>query len=305
MDAKAQEVFIKNNIDVDIKTGLNEEELIELIPNYNALLVRSATKVTSKIISAGNNLKVIGRAGSGVDNIDLESAKKNNIIVMNTPGANSNATAEHTLALILSILRKIPLSNKSTHEGKWEKKSIKGNELSKKVIGLVGLGNVSLRLIELLEGFNVKILIYSNSFEKRKISLSNISNVSNLSLNELLSESDILSFHCKSSMDGIPFINSNELKKMKKTAYIINTSRGNIINENDLNEALNNNLLAGAALDVFSKEPAVKNILFKNPKVILTPHIAASTFEAQIKVAEMIALQVCDYLVNNKIVNTV
>ena len=302
MSKVAEKIFEENAINVDIKIGLNEDELIKIIPYYNALIVRSSTKVTKKIIEAGKQLKVIGRAGAGVDNIDIESAKKNNIIVMNTPGGNSNATAEHTLALILSLLRKIPFSNNSTHEGKWEKKIIKGNELSHKTIGIVGFGNVSSRLIELLNGFNVKILISSKSFNNRKI---NYTNVSYTSFNDLLSKSDIISFHCNSNADGTPLINSNQLKKMKNTCYLINTSRGNIINENDLNDALNKNVIAGAAIDVFSEEPAKNNILFNNPKIICTPHIAASTIESQIKVAEMISNQVCNYLLKNEKVNTV
>ena len=302
MNEIVQKIFKKNNIEFDVKTNLSEEEIIAIINNYDALIVRSATKVTKNIINAGKNLKIIGRAGAGVDNIDLNSAKEKNIIVMNTPGGNTNATAEHTLALILSLIRKIPYSNYTTHEGKWEKKNIKGVELSNKTLGIIGLGNVSIRLIELLKGFNMNIQVYSKSLEKRHKEFPSIKNIQ---LEELLSTSDIVSIHSKATPDGKPLINYNDLTKMKSGALIINTARGNIINENDLNSALNDNLISGAAVDVFSEEPASKNILFNNPKAILTPHIAASTIEAQIIVAKMIAKQISDFFINKEIINRV
>lgn len=302
IDQIAEKILNSNNIDVDIITDLTEEKLIKKISIYEGLIVRSATKVTKKIIESAKNLKVIGRAGAGVDNIDLSIAKKNNIIVMNTPGANANATAEHSVALILSLIRNIPYANSSTHKGNWEKKDIKGIELSNKTLGIIGFGNVSIQLIKLLKGFNLKIQTFSNSFNDRKNEFPNIKNVD---LNELVSTSDIISFHCKSPKDGKPIINIEHLKKMKKNTIIINAARGNVINESDLNDALNDDLIAGAAIDVFSEEPAKSSILFNNPKIILTPHIAASTKEAQINVAIMIANQVSDYLLNNKLVNTV
>ena len=302
MSEEAQNIFKKNNIDFDVKTNLPEEDILKIIEDYDGLIVRSATKVTKKIIESAKNLKVIGRAGAGVDNIDLSIAKKNNIIVMNTPGANANATAEHSVALILSLIRNIPYANSSTHKGNWEKKDIKGIELSNKTLGIIGFGNVSIQLVKLLKGFNLKIQTFSNSFNDRKNEFPDIKNVD---LNELVSTSDIISFHCKSPKDGKPIINIEHMKKMKKNVIIINAARGNVINESDLNDALNDDLIAGAAIDVFSEEPAKSSILFNNPKIILTPHIAASTKEAQINVAIMIANQVSDYLLNNKLVNTV
>ena len=220
---------------------------------------------------------------------------------MNTPGGNSNATAEHALALMLSLIRKIPMANNSTHDGKWEKKLFKGFELSKKTIGIFGYGNVSIRLIELLKGFDVNILIFSESFKNR---INNPEYLKDSSFDEILSKSDFLSFHCKSRKDNKPIITINELKKMKKSSYIINTARGNIISEIDLNNAINDNIISGAAIDVFSNEPAKENILFNNKKIILTPHIAASTAESQIKVAEMIANQISEFLLNNTIKNS-
>jgi len=298
----AQKIFEKNNIQFDVKTGLSEEEIIKIIPEYDGMVVRSATKVTKNIISAAKKLKVIGRAGAGVDNIDVPTAKKNNMIVMNTPGGNSNATAEHAFALIMSVLRKIPFANQTTHKAQWEKKNIKGTELSKKTLGIVGFGNVGVRLSYLVKGFNMEILVSSKSLESRK---KDYPHVKNVSFDELISTSDIVSFHCKAPSDGKPLISKEHYKKMKPTAVIINTARGNIVDENDLNAALNENLIAGAALDVYSKEPAKENILFNNPKVILTPHVAASTTEASIVVAEMVANQISDFLLKGTKINTV
>ena len=298
----AQKIFEKNKISVDVKTGLSEEEIIKIIPEYDGIVVRSATKVTKNIILAAKNLKIIGRAGAGVDNIDIPVAKENNMIVVNTPGGNANATAEHTFALIMSVLRKVPFANATTHKGQWEKKSIKGVELSKKTLGIVGFGNVGVRLSNLVKGFDMEVLVNSKSLDSRK---KDYPNVKSVSFNELITKSDIISFHCKSSADGKPLITKEHYKHMKTTAYIINAARGNIVDEKDLNEALNENLIAGAALDVFSKEPAKENILFNNSKVILTPHIAASTTEASIVVAEMVANQISDFLLNGVKKNTV
>jgi len=298
----AQKIFEKNNIQFDVKTGLSEEEIIKIIPEYDGMVVRSATKVTKNIISAAKKLKVIGRAGAGVDNIDVPTAKKNNMIVMNTPGGNSNATAEHAFALIMSVLRKIPFANQTTHKAQWEKKNIKGTELSKKTLGIIGFGNVGVRLSYLVKGFNMEILVNSKSLESRK---KDYPHVKNVSFDELISKSDIISFHCKTAADGKPMITKEHYKKIKPTAYIINAARGDIVDEKDLNEALNENLIAGAAVDVFSKEPAKENILFNNPKVILTPHIAASTTEASIVVAEMVANQISNFLLKGTKINTV
>tara|TARA_B100001173_G_scaffold183326_1_gene158233 strand:+ start:176 stop:1111 length:936 start_codon:yes stop_codon:yes gene_type:complete len=302
MSNVAQKIFEKNNISVDVKTGLSEEEIIKIIPDYDGMVVRSATKVTKNIILAAKKLKVIGRAGAGVDNIDVPAAKENDMLVMNTPGGNANATAEHAFALIMSVLRKIPFANETTHKGQWEKKNIKGNELSNKTLGIVGFGNVGARLSNLVKGFDVKILVNSKSLESR---IKDYPHVENVSFEDLISKSDIISFHCKASSDGKPLITKEHYKKMKQSVYIINAARGNIVDEKDLNDALNQNLIAGAALDVFSKEPAKENILFNNPKAILTPHIAASTSEASIVVAEMVANQLSDFLLNGVIKNTV
>ena len=304
LSEESVKIFKDKNIDVDYlpDIGKDKEKLAEIIKSYDGLAIRSATKVTKKIIEAAKNLKVIGRAGAGVDNIDVPTAKEKNMIVMNTPGGNANATAEHAFAMIMSVLRKMPFANETTHKGQWEKKNIKGTELSKKTLGIIGFGNVGVRLSKLVKGFDMKILVNSKSLESRK---KDYPHVENASFEDLISKSDIISFHCKAPKDGKPMITKEHYKKMKPTAYIINAARGNIVDEKDLHEALNENLIAGAAVDVFSKEPAKENILFNNPKVVLTPHIAASTTEASIVVAEMVANQISDFLLKGVKINTV
>ena len=242
MSNVAQKIFEKNNIAVDVKTGLSEDEIIKIIPEYDGMVVRSATKVTKKILDAASNLKVIGRAGAGVDNIDVPVAKEKNMIVMNTPGGNANATAEHAFALIMSALRKIPFANDTTHKGKWEKKNIKGTELSKKTLGIVGFGNIGQRLAALLEPFNCKILFFDsinfsnqdlNSIYQDK-SETFLSNIHQKSLHELLSESEIISIHIPLLAETENLIDVDEFSLMKEDVNIINTSRGGIVNEKAL-----------------------------------------------------------------------
>ena len=302
LDTIANNVLIKNNIKFDVKINLSPSELKDIINNYEGLIIRSATKVTKEIIEAGKNLKIIGRAGSGVDNIDLNSAKKNNIIVINTPGGNSNATAEHTFSLLMTLYRNISEANNSTHQGLWEKKKFKGLELKGKKLGLIGFGRVALRVSQIAKGFGMDVITFSNSFEKRKEKYPDVMPVN---FDELIVSSDIISFHCKLPLNGESIISKVELHNMKKNAVIINTARGNLINEADLKEALDNSVILGAALDVYSEEPAINNILFGTKNLVLTPHIAASTIEAQIVVAKQIAEQISEFFITGKVINLV
>ena len=302
MDSVAQKILSSNNIQVDEKTDFEPDELIKNIQSYDGLIVRSATKVTKELIDNAKNLKIIGRAGAGVDNIDLISAKEKNIIVMNTPGGNTNATAEHTLALLLSLSRKISKADSTTHKGKWEKKKLKGNEIRGKKIGIIGFGNVGKRFAEICNALGLKIMIFSKTFDLIK---EKYPRYLSCDLNEILNEADIISFHCKPNSDGSSIINAKEINLMKKNVLIINTARGNLVSEIDLFDAIKNQTIGGVALDVFAEEPAKKNILFGLENVLLTPHIAASTVESQIIVAEMIANQFVDYFLNNKINNSV
>ena len=298
----ANEVFERNNIDVDTQTDLSPGELKDIINQYDGLVVRSATKATDEIISAGSKLKIIGRAGAGVDNIDLDSAKKNNVIVMNTPGGNTNATAEHTLSLLLSLYRSIPDASYGTHQGLWEKKKFKGLELKGKTLGIIGFGNVGARFAEMAFALGLNVTVCSESFPSRQ---KNFPNFASIGLSKLISNSDIISFHCKPPKDGKAIISMSQLKLMKKNSVIINTARGGLIDENDLKKALEDGIIRGAALDVFSNEPAKSNVLFDVPNLILTPHIAASTVEAQLIVAEQIAEQISDYFNKGEVKNSV
>ncbi|MDC0192476.1 hydroxyacid dehydrogenase [Alphaproteobacteria bacterium] len=302
MDSIAEKILISNNIEVDVKTDFSIAELTKNISIYDGLIIRSATKVTKEIIGKAKNLKIIGRAGAGVDNIDLLSAKEKNIIVMNTPGGNTNATAEHTLALLLSLSRKIFKANITTHKGEWAKKKLKGNEIRGKTIGIIGFGNVGKRFAEICHSLGLKILIVSKFFDRIK---DDFPEYISSDLNNVLKNADIVSFHCKPNIDGSSIINTNEINQMKKNAVIINTARGNLVSETDLCDAIKNNKITGAAIDVFETEPATKNILFGLENVLLTPHIAASTSEAQIIVAEMVANQFVEYFLKNKITNSV
>ncbi len=302
MDSIAEKILTSNKIDVDIKTDLNTDQLKDKISEYDGLIIRSATKVTKEIIDSAKNLKIIGRAGAGVDNVDLVSAKEKKIIVMNTPGGNTNATAEHTLALLMSLSRKISKADASTHKGEWAKKRLKGNEIKGKTIGIIGFGNVGRRFAEICKVLGLKVLVVSKSFNAVK---DQYPEYSSCNLNEVLQQADIISFHCKPNTDGSSVIASNELNLMKKTAFIINTARGNLVSEVDLSEAIKTNKIGGAAIDVFDTEPATNNTLFGLENVLLTPHIAASTSEAQIIVAEMVASQFVEYFLNNKVINQV
>lgn len=302
MDDIAEKILLSNNIEVDVITNFTPDELNQNIISYDGLIVRSATKVNKEVIENAKNLKVVGRAGAGVDNIDIKAAKQKNIIVMNTPGGNTNATAEHTLALLLSLSRKISKADITTHKGEWAKKSLKGNEIKGKTIGIIGFGNVGKRFAQMCNALGLKVLIYSKTFDTIR---NEFPDYVSCDLNKILKEADIISFHCKPNPDGSSIISAKEINIMKKNVLIINTARGNLVSEIDLKDAIKNNTIGGVALDVFEEEPAKNNILFGLDNVLLTPHIAASTAEAQIIVAEMIANQFVDFFLKNKISNSV
>ena len=302
MDDIAEKILLSNNIEVDVITNFTPDELNQNIDSYDGLIVRSATKVNKEVIENAKNLKVVGRAGAGVDNIDIKAAKQKNIIVMNTPGGNTNATAEHTLALLLSLSRKISKADITTHKGEWAKKSLKGNEIKGKTIGIIGFGNVGKRFAQMCNALGLKVLIYSKTFDTIR---NEFPDYVSCDLNKILKEADIISFHCKPNPDGSSIISAKEINIMKKNVLIINTARGNLVSEIDLKDAIKNNTIGGVALDVFEEEPAKNNILFGLDNVLLTPHIAASTAEAQIIVAEMIANQFVDFFLKNKVSNSV
>lgn len=302
MSDKVEDVLKSKSIDYDIKTGMDPEELKSVIDQYDGILIRSATKLTSNILADCKNLKVVGRAGVGVDNVDLETATKNKILVMNTPLGNLEATAELTIGLMFSLYRHIHLANQSTHDGKWEKSKFMGTELKGKTLGIVGFGNIGQRVAEMASVIGMNIITNSNSASDKDLSKLGASKVST---EQLLTDSDIVSLHTKLNDDTKNMLNKTSIATMKPSAVIINCARGGLINEADLKDCLNNDVIAGAAIDVYEKEPATENVMFGAKNLLLTPHLGASSKEAQSNVAIDVANQVADYLKDNKIINNV
>ena len=289
-------------LEVDVKTGMKLEELMACIGNYHGLIVRSATKVTSKIIGAASNLKVIGRAGSGLDNVDVTEATKKGIVVMNTPGGNTITTAEHTMALMFALARQIPQATASMKEGKWEKKRFTGVELFNKTLGVIGIGNIGSQVARRAQAFAMNVIAYDPFLSEDKARAMGVEKVS---LKELFRRSDFITIHTPITTETRNMINKETIKIMKDDVRIINCARGGIINEKDLYDALAEGKVAGAALDVFEKEPPENNPLLTLDNVISTPHLGAATKEAQENVAIAIAEQVADYLVRGTISNAV
>ena len=302
MSDKVEDVLKSKSIDYDIKTGMDPEELKSVIDQYDGILIRSATKLTSNILADCKNLKVVGRAGVGVDNVDLETATKNKILVMNTPLGNLEATAELTIGLMFSLYRHIHLANQSTHDGKWEKSKFMGTELKGKTLGIVGFGNIGQRVAEMASVIGMNIITNSNSASDEDLSKLGASKVPT---EQLLTDSDIVSLHTKLNDDTKNMLNKTSIATMKPSAVIINCARGGLINEADLKYCLNNDVIAGAAIDVYEKEPATENVMFGAKNLLLTPHLGASSKEAQSNVAIDVANQVADYLKDNKIINNV
>ena len=302
MSNKVEDVLKSKSIDYDIKTGLEPNELKSIIDNYDGILIRSATKLTADILENCSNLKVIGRAGVGVDNVNLDFATKNKILVMNTPLGNLEATAELTVGLMFSLYRHIHNANASTHEGKWEKAKFMGTELKGKTLGIVGFGNIGQRVAEICKVIGMQILTNSNSASDEVL---NSFGAKKVSTEELISSSDVLSLHTKLNDQTKNMLNKESIATMKSTSVIINCARGGLINETDLKDALNNDMIAGAAIDVYETEPATENVMFGAKNLLLTPHLGASSKEAQSNVAIDVANQVADFLKENKIVNNV
>jgi len=302
MSNKVEDVLKSKSIDYDIKTGLEPNELKSIIDDYDGILIRSATKLTAEILENCSNLKVIGRAGVGVDNVDLDVATKNKILVMNTPLGNLEATAELTVGLMFSLYRHIHNANASTHEGKWEKAKFMGTELKGKTLGIVGFGNIGQRVAEICKVIGMQILTNSNSASDEVLKSFGAKKVST---EVLISSSDVLSLHTKLNDQTKNMLNKESIAAMKSSSVIINCARGGLINESDLKDALNNDVIAGAAIDVYETEPATENVMFGAKNLLLTPHLGASSKEAQSNVAIDVANQVADFLKENKIVNNV
>ncbi len=280
---------LRAEAEVTVKTGLKAEDLIRIIGDYDALVVRSETKVTAPVLGAGKKLLVVGRAGVGVDNIDVKAATKQGVMVVNSPTSNTMAAAEHTMALMLSLARKLPQAYCSLKAGEWKRSDFMGVELRNKVLGIVGLGNVGARVARMALAFQMRVIAFdpyvSPDYAKNL-------GVQLVSMEELLKESDFISLHVPMSTETKGIIRKKELEMVKPTVRIINTARGGLIDEEELYKALEEGRVAGAAVDVFSVEPACDNILCKSDRAIVTPHLGASTVEAQAGVAIDIAQQV-------------
>ena len=302
VSSAVSEVFEKNDILYDTKIGLSEDELAAEITEYSGLIVRSAVTVTEKIINNASNLKVIGRPGVGVDNVDLKAATNNGIVVMNTPLGNVQATAELTFGIIHSLMRKISNANQSMHQKKWEKKNFIGNEMYGKTIGIIGFGNIGKKVSQIANAYGMNVVVLSASIsseEEKKF------NVISQSIDTILELADVITFHNKLSEKSKYLIDSNAITKMKKNAIIINCARGGLVNEKDIKEALEKGNIAGYGCDVYENEPEQDSIFSTMDNVVMTPHIGASTIEAQEKVAYQIAEQIVEFLKNNKIINQV
>lgn len=289
---KSVDILTSSGFEVDYKPGIPVDEIKNIIKNYNALIVRSETKVNAELISLMDNMEVIGRAGAGVDNIDVNAATRKGIIVMNAPGGNTISAAEHTIALILSMCRNIPQADNSVKNGKWQRKLFQGTELYGKTIGIIGLGKIGREVAARAKSFEMNVIGYDPVLSEEVASKLGVDLVS---LEKIFSDSDIITVHVPLDDKTKNLISKETLKKCKDGVKIVNCARGGIINEDDIVEALNSGKVSSAAFDVYTKEPPdFEHPLFKHPKVILTPHLGASTEEAQEKVAIQISEQIID-----------
>ncbi len=285
--------MLQENAQVDVKTGLSPEELLEIIGDYEAVVVRSATKIRADAIERADHLKVIGRAGAGLDNIDVVAAQERGIKVVNCPDANTRAVAEHTLALILGLARRLPRADMSMKKGRWEKSKLMGTGLVGKTLGVIGFGRIGREVAIRAQAFGMKVLVN----QRRPTPELNLSaKVEAVDLIELLKNSDFVTLHVPAKLETERLISLEQLALMKPAAYLINTARGNVVDEADLLEALDKGLITGAALDVFAQEPALNSALAQHERVVATPHIAASTEDAQNLAAITVAEKIIDVI---------
>lgn len=291
--AEAGITLLAEQFEVDIKIGLSEDQLLAIIPDYEAVVVRSATKITAEVIEYGLNLRIIARAGSGLDNVDITAARERGIEVVNSPDANTLAVAEHTMALLLALARRLPLADHTLKEGRWEKKSLIGTGLSGKTLGIVGYGRIGNEVAIRARAFGMHLLVNQR---RPTPQLHLAGDMEVVDLLELLRRSDFITLHVPLTDETRDMISSTQLSLMKPTAFLINTARGGIIDESALLIALDNNEIAGAALDVFVQEPADPSALIQHPRLIATPHIGASTEDAQQAAAVTIAGAIIDLL---------
>ena len=298
----AVQIFKDRGIDVDFQPdlGKDKDKLLDVIGEYDGLAIRSATKVTEKLLAAADNLKVVGRAGIGVDNVDIPAASKKGVIVMNTPFGNSITTAEHAIAMMFSVARQIPEASASTHEGKWEKSRFMGVELTAKTLGVIGAGNIGSIVIERALGLKMKVIAYDPFLTEERADKLGVEKVE---LDDLLGRADFITFHVPLTDKTRNILSADAIAKLKPGVRIINCARGGLVDEEALAEALKSGQVAGAAFDVFAVEPATDSPLFNLPNVVMTPHLGASTTEAQENVALQVAEQMSDYLLTGAVQN--
>jgi D-3-phosphoglycerate dehydrogenase len=300
MDPQAAQIFRDRGVEVDEITGKTPEELMAIIGQYDGLAIRSSTKVTKEILDAATNLKVIGRAGIGVDNVDIPYASSKGVVVMNTPFGNSITTAEHAIALMFALARQLPEADASTQAGKWEKNRFMGVELTAKTLGLIGAGNIGSIVASRALGLKMKVAAYDPFLTpERAVEMG----VEKVTLDELLAKADFITLHTPLTDQTRNVLSRENIAKCKKGVRIINCARGGLVDEAALKEALESGHVAGAALDVFAVEPAKDNPLFGAPNFISTPHLGASTNEAQVNVALQVAEQLSDYLLTGGVTN--
>ncbi len=293
-------IFKERGVEVDVKPGLTKDQLLAIIGEYDGLAIRSATKVTAEVINAAKKLKVVGRAGIGVDNVDIPAATAAGVIVMNTPFGNSITTAEHAIALMVALARDIPAANASTHAGKWEKNRFMGVELYGKTFGLIGCGNIGSIVADRARGLKMHVIAFDPYLSPERAKDLGVEKVE---LAELLPRADFITLHTPLTNETRNIISADAISRMKKGARLINCARGGLVDEAAVKAALDSGQLAGAAFDVFEEEPAKSNPLFGNEKVVATPHLGASTSEAQENVALQVAEQISDYLLTGAVVN--
>ena len=300
MDPKAAEVFRAAGVSVDERPGLSPEELKAIIGDYDGLAIRSSTKVTADLLDAATNLKVVGRAGIGVDNVDIPAASTRGVVVMNTPFGNSITTAEHAIALMFALARELPAADSSTQAGKWEKNRFMGVELTGKTLGLIGAGNIGSIVADRALGLKMKVIAYDPFLTaERAIDLG----IEKVELDELLARAEFITLHTPLTEQTRNILSRENLAKTRPGVRIINCARGGLIDEVALKEALESGHVAGAALDVFVEEPARQNGLFGTPGLIATPHLGASTTEAQVNVAIQVAEQMAEFLTRGGVTN--
>ena len=290
-------------IEVDVKTGLAPEELKEIIGPYDGLVIRSATKVTEDLLESATNLKVVGRAGIGLDNVDIPAATKRGVVVMNTPTGNVITTAEHAIAMMMALTRNVPAGTSSMKQGRWDKKLLQGREVYKKTLGIIGYGKIGSIVADRARGLKMRVIIYDPFVTPEKIQNDGYESVT---LEELYPQADYISVHVPKMKTTENLLNKEAFEQMKAGAMVINCARGGIVNEADLYDALMSGKVARAALDVFECEPpSCDNPLLGLDQVICTPHLGASTKEAQTNVAVMVADQIIQYLSYGTIINAV